>query len=59
MKKKTPKLHFDHVPLKHVQKLLQNQKRPLPEDAEMSVERPTLKAQPYSIQLVVNRKKSR
>lgn len=59
MKKKTPKLHFEHVPLKHVKNLLQKAKEDRAEDAEMSVERPTLKTEPYSIALAVNSKKSR
>jgi len=59
MKKKTPKLHFEHVSLEPVDKLLQSQKEKQAKDAEMSVERPTLKCEPYSIPLVVDRKGSR
>jgi len=59
MKKKTSKLHFEHVSLKHVEKLLQSQKEAQAEEAEMPVERPTLKIEPYSIPFVANSKKSR
>lgn len=59
MKKKKPKLHFPHVAFEKVEKLLEKKSAGLAGDSETSVERPTPKAEPYSIPLVVNRKKSR
>lgn len=59
MKKKTPKLHFEHVPLKDVKKLVRKAKEDPAEDAEMSLERPTLKSEPYSMPFAVESKRSR
>lgn len=56
MKKKITKLHFKQIPLKDVETLLQNKRKGSANDAELSVERPTLKTEPYSIPLAVNGK---
>lgn len=57
--KKRPKLHFQQVPLKDLEKLLG--KRPVGsgKDAELSVRRSILKTEPYCIPLVVDSKRSR
>lgn len=57
--KKKPKLHFEQVPLKKLGKLLEKKSAGSARDSELSVERPTLKTEPYSIALAVNSKTSR
>ena len=58
-KKKKTGLHFQQVPLKDLGRLLDRRALDSAKDPEMSVERPTLKSEPYSILLVVDSKKSR
>jgi len=59
MKKKRSRSHFQQVSLKHLRKLLERKSAGSVKDAEMSLERPTLKTEPYSIPFVVVSKKSR
>lgn len=59
MKKKKPKLHFRHVAFEKVEKLLEKKSAGSAGDSETSVERPTLKSEPYSMPFAVNSKTSR
>ena len=56
--KKKPKLHFEQVPLKEVERLV-DKKTASSAAGVAAYERPAAKTEPYSIPLAADRKKSR